>query len=433
MLIAEAGTIQAIIVVLQTVPIGTNLGLAHLMWAMANGSFLSSRGGIFPALNLCGLSSQEIRQSWSAMSKGSWEVDELVSSLDTYAKTEAGWCENLYEGYRALSVDTTGFWRPRLKGWLGKHFSSVAGRALPAVVFGIIVISGQIGGKRIPLLKAIVRCYPEQSKSEFHVALLKEASKQRQTNDVTIVDAGLEVSGIHESGLTRYIARLAKNCTARRNELPKYKGIGARPKYGEYIRPLARKGRNMHIIPATLPDQTSTFEFEERTITVSYWHDLVLSDIKVSDDAITFSIYMYDDPDYENPLILATDIKPQEAHTPYLLYNDRWTAEHPPLAAKQMIGLHRHFVFTPQSCFRLPELAFIVGSILTLVSASHPPLPSGFWDRKPKATPGRLRNVLRNADFPNFTQFDPLIRKKNSVSDHLPKGIDAHVRSTSAA
>ena len=72
MLIATEATIKAIVLVLQTVPIGTNLGLAHLMWAMANGSFLSSRGSIFPALQLCGLGIQEMRRSWSAMRSGSW-------------------------------------------------------------------------------------------------------------------------------------------------------------------------------------------------------------------------------------------------------------------------------------------------------------------------------------------------------------------------
>lgn len=433
MIIAAEATIQAIVVVLQTVPIGTNRGLAHLMWAMANGSFLSSRGGIFPALKLNGLSAEEIRQSWSAMRKGSWEVEELVSSLDTYAKTEAGWQENLYEGYRPVSADTTGFWRPRLKGWLGKHFNAIAGKALPAVVFGVIVISGRIGDKRVPLLKAIMRCLPEQSRTAFHVALLKKADQQRQSNDVCIVDAGIGISEIHEAELRNYVARQAKNCAARRNEKPTRKGRGRRPEYGEYIRPRARQGRKDNTIPATAPDHCGTFEFEDRTITVSYWHNLVTSGTKFSKDATTYSIYMYDDPDYKDPLILATDIKPQKVETPYLLYNDRWTAEHPPLAAKQMIGLHRHFVFAFESCFRLPELAFIVGSILTLVAASHPPIPSGFWDRKPKATPGRLRNALRDVDFPTFSDFDPRIRKKASVSHHLPKGINAHRRTRLAA
>ena len=432
MLIATEATIKAIVLVLQTVPIGTNLGLAHLMWAMANGSFLSSRGSIFPALQLCGLGIQEMRRSWSAMRSGSWGVEELVSSLEDYATTETEWEENQYEGKRAVSIDTTGFWRPRLKGWLGKQYNSIAGKALPAIVFGIIVISGQIGGKRIPLLKAIVRSQPETSKSEFHVKLLEQAGKQRQSNDVCIVDAGIKMSEIEDAKLSKYVVRLAKNCTARRNELPTYKDRGTYPKYGEYIRPLARTGRTNNIIDATTPDHTDTFEYEGRTIQASYWHNLVSSDKKVSDDASTFSIYMYDDPHYDKPLILAIDINVKMVQTPYLLYNDRWTAEHPPLAAKQVIGLHRHFVSAKESCFRLPELAFIVGSILTFVAASNPPIPSGFWDRKPQATPGRLRTALRAVHFPDFALFDPQMRKKNSVSDHLPKGICGHRRTTAA-
>ena len=67
-------TIQAIIFVVQVAPIGTNLGLANLMWAMSNGSFLLSRGAIFPALQTTGLDEGEMRRSWSAMCNGSWDV-----------------------------------------------------------------------------------------------------------------------------------------------------------------------------------------------------------------------------------------------------------------------------------------------------------------------------------------------------------------------
>ena len=35
-------------VVLQGVPAGTNLALLQLIWSMLNGSFLISRGAIFP-------------------------------------------------------------------------------------------------------------------------------------------------------------------------------------------------------------------------------------------------------------------------------------------------------------------------------------------------------------------------------------------------
>jgi hypothetical protein len=30
------------------------------------------------------------------------------------------WQANRYEGYRALAIDITAFWRPRLQGWKGK-------------------------------------------------------------------------------------------------------------------------------------------------------------------------------------------------------------------------------------------------------------------------------------------------------------------------
>jgi hypothetical protein len=119
--------------------------------------------------------------------------------------------------------------------------------------------------------------------------------------------------------------------------------------------------------------------------------------------------------------------------TAYLIYRDRWPVEQAPLAAKQMIGLHRHFVFAPETCFRLPELGLLAGAILTYVAAVLPPVPTAFWDRSPKPTPGRLRRVLAQADFPNLLDCDPQLRKKNSVTAHLPKGIDAHRRTKRAA
>jgi hypothetical protein len=70
--------------------------------------------------------------------------------------------------------------------------------------------------------------------------------------------------------------------------------------------------------------------------------------------------------------------------TIFRLYLDRWPVEQIPLVAKQMLGLHRQFVFAPESCCRLPELAFLLGNILTYLATVLPPLPTGFWDRCPK-------------------------------------------------
>jgi hypothetical protein len=132
-------------------------------------------------------------------------------------------------------------------------------------------------------------------------------------------------------------------------------------------------------------------------------------------------------------LLLATNLNSLQPQTLFQIYRDRWTVEQPPLAAKQMVGLHRQFVSAPDSCFRLPELSLVAGSILTYMAAVLPPVPSGFWDRAPQPTSGRLRRLLAQENFQSFTVETGQLRKKNSVTAHLPKGIDAHRRLKKAA
>jgi len=57
-----------------------------------------------------------------------------------------------------------------------------------------------------------------------------------------------------------------------------------------------------------------------------------------------------------------------------------------------------------------------------------PAMPTGYWDRCPKRTPGRLRRVLAQDGVPEIYAFDGRIRPKASKTDHLPKGVEAHRR-----
>jgi hypothetical protein len=432
MLTAVELTVQAMVVIVQTVPIGTNMGLVRLLWVMVNGSFLRSRGGVIPALALNGFSIPEISRSWAALRYGVWAIDELLENWQLYVASQNRWRDRRYENYRVLSVDITGFWRPKLTGWLGKHYHNLARKALPAVVLGVMVTSGEVGRQRIPLLSRLVRSLSETSKPDFRHRLLCEAARQAATDQVIVVDAEFAISQLQMAHVDRYVVRLASNATARRHRLPAYKGIGRHPEFGETVRPLART-HNQKRIEATSPDQTTEFDHEGRSIQVSFWHDLVTVDTKVAADARTFSIYVYHDPAYHKPLVLATSLTHIRPETAYLIYRDRWPVEQPPLAAKQMVGLHRQFVFAPPSCFRLPELALLAGAILTYVAAVGQPIPTGFWDRAPKATPGRLRRHLGQVDFPDFTAVAPELREKKSVTAHLPKGIVAHRRQKRAA
>src|SRR4051794_21686088 len=190
MLIAAEATVQAIAFVVQTVPMGTDLGLIRILWVMVNGSFLRSRGAIFSALHMSGFDAQEVRRSWAALRYGEWEVNELLESWQVYVASQNQWRARRYEHYRVLSVDITGFWRPHLQGWLGKHYHHLAQKALPAVVFGVMIISGQVGSHRIPLLRRIVRCQPTVKEAEFRRQLLQEAATYAESDMVIVIDAG---------------------------------------------------------------------------------------------------------------------------------------------------------------------------------------------------------------------------------------------------
>lgn len=192
------------------------------------------------------------------------------------------------------------------------------------------------------------------------------------------------------------------------------------------MRPLARSHKDKQI-PATEPDFTDEVKGQGRVIAVKGWHNLILPGVVPGPDNETFDIYVFEDPLYTEALVLATTLRLSPA-TSYSLYQDRWPVEQVPLAAKQMIGAHRQFVFAYQSCQRLPELAMLAGGILTYLAAVLPPIPTGFWDSHPKSTPGRLRRLLAKADFPKDYPFLPQLRKKRSVTEHLPKGVAAHRR-----
>jgi hypothetical protein len=418
--------INAIVFVVQVTPLGTNISLVRLLWAMVQGSLLVSRGAVHSGLAASEFTAGDIRRSWRAMRYGRWEIAELLGSWQVYVASQNAWRMRRYGGYRVKSVDITGFWRPHLAGAVSKHYHALAQKALPALVFGVITSSGLIGGKRVPLLQAVVRSPVAKSEGEFRVLLLQAAHKQAQADEVTVLDAGFELADLHKAKTQRFVIRMASNCTARLNQLPATKGKGRPCIYGSLVRPLPRK-RLDHTLAATPAHQQSSFVVEGRTIRTASFYNLVTGKTAVNPQNPTFSIHVFSDPLYDNPLVVATDMS-LKAELIYLIYRDRWSVEHPPLAAKQMIGLQRQFVFAPEACCRLPELALLAGNILTHTAAMLPPIPTGFWDRTPKPTPGRLRRLLARAIFPNIAAFDPQLRKKNSVSDHLPKGSNAHRR-----
>jgi len=421
-------TMSVLIEILTDLPKGTNLAMLHFMWMLVSGALLPHRGALFPALQSTGIGKKAVRRSWAAFRGGVWQISELIAAWETYMR-EQEWELRRYEGYYAIVIDTTPFWRPKLKGLFSKYYNSVAEKALPAVIMGLIARIGEVKGKRFALPSAILRVkLKDPSEKGLKEALLKKVSHGLGSLEIMLADAGFKLKDIHEANVPQYGVRLAKNFTARRNYIAYAPGKkGKKPSYGPRVRPLARSYKE-HEIAATAPDATFTWQLEtNEQVPVHIWRDLVLPTVQPSPTADLFDVYAIFDPRYDNPLLLGINVKLQ-APTVHALYTDRWPIEQLPLAGKQMIGAHRQFVFAEETRHRLPELVLLAGSILTGLAALHPVIPTGFWDRNPQPTPGRFRRALAGLPFPQSYPLPGQLCQKASVTDHLPKGILAHRR-----
>ncbi|MGH7176751.1 MAG: hypothetical protein ACREJC_05165 [Tepidisphaeraceae bacterium] len=407
-------------------PIGTNLALFHLLWALISGRLLANRGALIPALAAIGLDPTAVRRAWAAFAHGAWDVSTLVTALHTLVLREGRWHPRRQGGYRAVAVDTVGFFRPRLKDCATRHYLSQAGTALPAIPFGLIAAVGSVGSQTVPVLRRLVRApSTDATEAEVVTAVLTHVARLLAPDEAAVTDRGCALSKIQAAGVPRFVTRVAKNFTARRATPPAYSGRGRRPTRGELVRPLARQ-RGGKCLAATPPDRTESFHVAGRLVRAAIWEGLCLPHAVTP--AAQFQCVVLDDPAFKEPLVLVTNL-PLTAAELLAFYHERWPIEQIPLAAKQLIGAHHQFVFADSSRQRLPELALLAGGLLMYLAATQPAHPTGFWDRAPRPTAGRLRRVLTRLNISETWPLPKQLRKKESVTDHLPKGISAHRRS----
>ena len=218
-----------------------------------SGSLLPSRGALFPGLQAIGLQPAPTRRAWAAFRYGAWQIDDLLIAWEDYVIRQGQWQEHQHDGYRSKAVDLTAYWRPTLRGLQTKHYYPPAGKALPAVVLGIIARVGSVNGQRVAVITDLVRADPDDSsESSLQTLVLQQTAETLGEDEMPVFDAGFKVRELQTADLPRYLVRLAVNFTARRNVLPSYKGRGCRPKYGKLVRPLARKGRKGNPFPPHL-------------------------------------------------------------------------------------------------------------------------------------------------------------------------------------
>ena len=411
-------------------PVGTNLGLLQLLWMLASGRLLASRGALFPGLAECGLSDRAVRRAWAALGQGGWTSAGLVARWAALVAAEGRWQAQTHGGYCPVAVDVTAFWRPRLQGCPTTHFHSAAGRALPAIPVGLVARVGRVGAQRLALPLACVRADPADPRPSTHARLLVRAAvRQCAADDVLVLDRGFGVALLQEEGATRFVVRAAQHATFRRATPPPYGGRGRPPTCGETVRPLPRtyQGR---AIPATPPDRMTTWREGDSVLRAEVWDALVRAD--APPDAATFAAIVIHDPRHREPPLLVTPLAltPQQARD---CYRDRWPVEQLPLAAKQMLGAQRQFVHAPETGQRLPELALLAGAVLSYVAATTPARPTGFWDRRPQPTPGRLRRLRARTLCPHDFPLPARIREKAAATSHLRTGWWGQRRRAAAA
>src|SRR5436190_3517327 len=280
-------TMQLLCSLVAGCPLGTNLGLLHLLWMLVSGRLLATRGAVVPGRAACGLSDRAVRRAWAALGQGGWASGPLLARWAAAVAAEGRWQPQAHGGYHPVAVDVTGFWRPRLRGCPTTHYHAEAGKALPAIPVGLIARVGRVGEQRLALPLALVRADPAEPSPRAHERRLVRAAVRRcAPTDVLVLDGGFGLALLQEEGATRYVVRLAKNATFRRALPPPYGGRGRPPTRGAGVRPLPRshKGRP---IPATPPDRVETWAESGHLLRAEAWADLALPNADADGSAFT--------------------------------------------------------------------------------------------------------------------------------------------------
>jgi len=303
-----------------TLPVGTNLGMLHLLWMLVSGQLLATRGAVIPGLSACGLDARAVRRAWAALGQGEWTSAGLLAQWRALVAAEGRWQAHIHGGYHPVGVDVTGFWRPQLQQCPTRHYNAEAGKALPAIVVGLIGRVGNVGGQRLALPLEYVRADPTDPCSSTHERLLVRAAvAQCAEDDALVLDAGFGIALLHEEGATRFVVRCAKNSTFRRATPPAYRGRGRLPTRGVLVRPLARTFKDK-TLAATPPDRTATWQDDGVDLRAEIWDDLVLSDAAAGSPS--FTVVAVYDPRYRAPLLLASPLA-LPAQSVHALYQDR--------------------------------------------------------------------------------------------------------------
>lgn len=415
--------------VVPRVPVGTNRGLFHGLWMRLSGRLLLSRGAVLPGLAALGRAAEAVRRAWAAWAYGQWPTAQWLEAWEQLVQEAQGLHAHQYGGYRPVAWDRVGCLRPRRRDGPTKHSSSAAGKALPAIPLGIAARVGTVGTPRLAVPGRLVRGEPTApSDTACQLRLLQRSNAPLAADEALVGARGLPRRQLQAAGLQRDVGRAPVNCTARRAPLPLDQGQGRTPGRGALVRPRPRTytGRTR---AATPPDRHATWPRRlgptALALHAAFWDHVVCPEAQPG--APTCSPVLLQAPRFAEPLLLHTSRPLTGAHL-QAFYRDRWPVEGLPWTAQQRLGAARPCVCAPASRQRLPALALVAGAIVMDVAATPPALPTGFGDRAPKPTSGRLRRLLAAVHCGDLAELPEQLHKKPSPTAHLPTGVLGHRR-----
>src|SRR4051812_9958743 len=85
------GVMVVLCAVVAGTPVGTNLGLVHLLWMLVSGRLLETRGAVIPGLTATGLPEPAVRRAWAALGQGSWSSQGLLGSWREHVEQAGVW------------------------------------------------------------------------------------------------------------------------------------------------------------------------------------------------------------------------------------------------------------------------------------------------------------------------------------------------------
>jgi hypothetical protein len=186
---------------LEPLPIGTNLGLFHLLLMLMSGRLLQSRGAVVPGLAALGLAPPAVRRAWATLAYGQWEIAPLLTRCQQQIQAEGRWQPSQHGGYRPVVCDLVGFFRPRLQGCATKHYLTAAGKALPAIVVGIAARVGAVGPQRLAIPGLLLRADPaDPSEAALQQRLLTATGQALAEQEVLVCDAGFPLTQVLAAG-----------------------------------------------------------------------------------------------------------------------------------------------------------------------------------------------------------------------------------------